>query len=558
MGDDPTRVAIPALGPAELKIPSLSATIRATAQRKPGESVVVSVTCEGAEVHAGELVPLVVQVYRLDLLAMTSRVETPRAERSQPLASAQCSILIDASGKGSASVGLPVTWATDEEAKSAKGKLAGSLLHPVELAAGAGAGDAASADESDAGVPASGRVMKGRSALIGIGAGLLAGWGLLALPGAGGRPAEKPLVEDAGRITRVVMHYRPLEDAAAPDAGDVIADIYRRFLRAAGPEIEVLWVVEDEQALDDLKARLGDDYPPKSLMLATGHGITTWSKDRFTCLARVGGRGLTTLLAPARKAVPNPLRTRDQEVPWRLAAAFPRFFECRDMEMDFDGGDILATSLGVFVHPVILSKNGPASSPSLSAEAVRERLRSQLGEFVWLGPAESDVPPHHVGMFLTVANGTAFVGDVRLAERLVEGHEAELEAACATAGGPADAAARSELARQLDCVAGQMQRLGLRVVRVPAHALRHASRVDELQQRDRRDPRRPHHLLHAHVRDGTPRRRRGRDLPRRRLRGRPHRLLAHLASLRLAPLPRQRRRARLSRTEAISPPRPRL
>ena len=313
--------------------------------------------------------------------------------------------------------------------------------------------------------------MNRRSALIGIGAGLLAGWGLVALFSPRGRAPEPPLVEDVGRIARVVIHYAP-----GADAGEVVAEIYRRFLAAVGPEVRVVWVVEDAHALDDLQARLGDAYPPDSVALTTGHAITTWSKDRFTCLARVGGRGPTTLLAPARKAVPNPLRTNDQEVPWRLAAAFPRLFACRDMRMDFDGGDILATSRGVFVHPAILSKNDPAAPPFQpqgpepvegSAESLRERLRSQLGEFIWLGPAEPDVPPHHVGMFLTVANGTAFVGDVRLADRLTAGHEGELEAACRSAGGPADAATRAELARQLDCVAAQMRRLGLRVVRVP-------------------------------------------------------------------------------------------
>jgi hypothetical protein len=70
-------------------------------------------------------------------------------------------------------------------------------------------------------------------------------------------------------------------------------------------------------------------------------------------------------------------------------------------------------------------------------------------------------------MFLTIAYGTAFVGDVPLADRLIAGHEAELAAACRSAGGPADAPTRSELARQLNSVADQMHSLGLRVLRVP-------------------------------------------------------------------------------------------
>jgi hypothetical protein len=275
------------------------------------------------------------------------------------------------------------------------------------------------------------------------------------------------MVEDVGRITRVVIHYSPGIDQNLPGTGEVVADIYRRFLGAVGSDLQVLWVGENQRDLDDLKVRLGDAYPSDSHVLLANKPITTWSKDRFTCLVRESGRGPTVLLAPARKVVPNPLRIHDQEVPWRLAAAFPRLLACRDMQMDFDGGDILATSRGVFVHPSILSKNNPVPPPFQSAEALREHLHSELGELVWLGPVESNVPLHHVGMFLTVANGTAFVGDVQLADSLTAGHEAEVATACQSADGPADAGTRAGLARQLNCVADQMRSLGLRVVRVP-------------------------------------------------------------------------------------------
>lgn len=302
---------------------------------------------------------------------------------------------------------------------------------------------------------------------IGIGAGLLIGFGLVAWLGSHDRSPEKPLIEDVGRITRVVIHYSPGTDQDLPGTGEAVADIYRQFLRAVASEVQVLWVSGNQRDLDDLRARLGDAYPSNSLVLLTHKPITTWSKDRFTCLVAASGRGPTVLLAPARKVMPNPLRTHDQEVPWRLAAAFPRLMVCLDMQIHFDGGDILATSRGVFVHPAILSKNDPVPSSRHSNERLREHLHSTLGELVWLGPVASDVPPHHVGMFLTVANGTAFVGDVQLADKLTAGHETELAAACRSAGGPADASTRAELARQLNCVADQMHSLGLRVVRVP-------------------------------------------------------------------------------------------
>ena len=302
---------------------------------------------------------------------------------------------------------------------------------------------------------------------IGIGAGLLIGLGLLAWLTPGDRSPAKPLPEDVGRISRVVIHYAPGIDLGLPGTGEVVADIYRQFLRAAGPGFQIIWVVENQRDLDDLKTGLGDVYPSDSLVLLTHTPITTWAKDRFTCLVSEDGRGPTLLLAPARKAVSNPLRINDQEVPWRLTASFPRLFACRDLQMDFDGGDVLATSRGLLVHPAILSRNVPLPQSFPSAEDLRSHLRSQLGELVWLGPRESDVPPHHVGMFLTLANGTAFVGDVRLAETLLARHAPELETACQSAGGLADAPTRTELVRQLDHVADQMRSLGLPVVRVP-------------------------------------------------------------------------------------------
>lgn len=124
--EDPVRVAIPALRPAELKIPSLGATIRATAQRKPGQGVVVTLDCDGAAAYSGKTVPLRVGVFRIGLMAMVSRVETPRSQPSPEMAGAECSLVIDASGKGRATVELPLTWTSDDAAKPEKGKLGGS------------------------------------------------------------------------------------------------------------------------------------------------------------------------------------------------------------------------------------------------------------------------------------------------------------------------------------------------------------------------------------------------------------------------------------------------
>ncbi len=117
-------VMIPALSPAQLKIPSLGATIRATAERAPGEGVVVNLICEGAEGHGGETVPLLVQVYRIDPREMMSRVASIKPR--QTVAGVPYALVIDAEGKGNGSVALPLTWASDDAAKPEKGKLAAS------------------------------------------------------------------------------------------------------------------------------------------------------------------------------------------------------------------------------------------------------------------------------------------------------------------------------------------------------------------------------------------------------------------------------------------------
>ena len=118
--EDSARVTIPALPPAELKSPSLDATVKATAERKPGEAVTVNLSCESSPGHAGETVPLVVYVFRNDPRSMFSRVAPPVSPKE--VAKVECSVLVDSQGKGHASVELPLTWTSDDSPKPKKGK----------------------------------------------------------------------------------------------------------------------------------------------------------------------------------------------------------------------------------------------------------------------------------------------------------------------------------------------------------------------------------------------------------------------------------------------------
>jgi hypothetical protein len=118
--EDSARVTIPALPPAELKIPSLDATVTAVAERKPDEAVTVRLSCECSAGHSRQTVPLVIHVFKNDPRRMMSRVAEPTPPPE--VAKVECSCPIDSEGKGFTSVELPLTWTSDDSPKPEKGK----------------------------------------------------------------------------------------------------------------------------------------------------------------------------------------------------------------------------------------------------------------------------------------------------------------------------------------------------------------------------------------------------------------------------------------------------
>jgi len=110
--EDPVRVIVPRLRGAELKVPSLEATIRAEAACEPGEAVTVTIKGECAGEPGGVTVPLVVHVRRIDPASMFSRMAPPAPP--QEVTSRTCSLFVDSDGRGEATVELPLRWASDE------------------------------------------------------------------------------------------------------------------------------------------------------------------------------------------------------------------------------------------------------------------------------------------------------------------------------------------------------------------------------------------------------------------------------------------------------------
>lgn len=303
-----------------------------------------------------------------------------------------------------------------------------------------------------------------RAILLGVLIGLLVGGGigLLRMQYMRRMLFPAPLPEDSGRITRVVMQYHP-------DAGPLVAPIYTKFLTSVGKDVEVIWAVARQADADELKSRLGTAWPTGHCrIVVTGKEITTWSKDRFVAMRAPGRTGAAVLCAPARTRSPNPLRTNDQEVPYRLAQDPSHLFNVVGTDADFDGGDFLATARHLFAGPAIIEKNAPGPDMRFtSVTRLQAHLEERLGKrLTWLGETPAKSPPHHLGMFLTVIGRTAAVGDLRPAEKLAAAHP-DIRHGLDAAGGEATPAFRADLQQRLDGVARQMQSLGYAVVRVP-------------------------------------------------------------------------------------------
>ncbi len=315
--------------------------------------------------------------------------------------------------------------------------------------------------------------MRTRAIVIGVVGGLVLGGMIGALSTAGSLTDAVPLREDGGQITRVVMQYRPA-------AGALVAPIYAQFLSALGPKVDVVWVVGNASDADDLRSRLGPCWPAgRCRIVAVGKAISTWSKDRFVAMAIPGRQGAAVCCAPARTRSANPLRTNDQEVPYRLALDAGQLFGVRGTDVDFDGGDFLAADHRLFASPAILDKNRQSVMPRSLAQLGADLNGTLHGKITWLGDAPQAAPPHHIGMYLTLIGRTAAVGDVRMAEQVIAAHP-EMLPALQVAGGIADPAFRagSECLPGTCCPADA--RAGLHGhPRAPA-ALRHPARLDEL------------------------------------------------------------------------------
>ena len=298
--------------------------------------------------------------------------------------------------------------------------------------------------------------------MVGVIIGLVTGGAILALTGSSQQrpaPSGPMLSECDGHLRDLVLQY----DSAACE---IVAPVYRDFLRALDRDVSVHVVCEDRATFDDFLASVGP-MPCRVGAILVNHSVTAWSRDRWVALTPATAGGVTTLLSPRGEAGAEvwPARAGDERVGRDIAAALAPAVLARRSGLYFDGGDFLADNDTVFVVPRVLQRN--IQQTVRSREDFLAVLTSELKRRVVL---LDEAPDHHAGMFMaSVGDRTMLVGDPSLARELVAAGMGQADGAdtnefMGLPGGP-DFTPRTQ--HLFDAVAGQCGASGYRVVRIP-------------------------------------------------------------------------------------------
>ncbi len=257
-------------------------------------------------------------------------------------------------------------------------------------------------------------------------------------------------------MRQLVIHYES-------SAREVVAPIYRQFLRALDPDVTVFAVCPDRSAFADLSATV---LPVrcKLLPVIVGHPITAWSRDRWVALAPASRSGPTTLWVPRGEAAGEiwPARAGDEQVGADLAWQLRVHLSERRSDFYFDGGDFLADSETVFVVGRVLQRN-LEQTVRTRGYFLQQLSRELKRRVILLEPS----PDHHAGMFMASLGGRRMlVGDPSLArqwlpENIEESGRGEF---MQLPGGPDFTPATQGL---FDAVARQCTTAGYQVFRIP-------------------------------------------------------------------------------------------
>jgi hypothetical protein len=298
--------------------------------------------------------------------------------------------------------------------------------------------------------------------IVGAIIGLAAGSAIVAFTGSpehAPAPSGPILSECDGRLCELVLQYEPA-------ARDIVAPVYRDFLRALAPDASVHVACPDPAAFADFGAAVGT-VPCRVAPIFTGHPMTSWSRDRWVALAPAAAGAPTTLWSPRGEAAQEvwPERAGDERIGRDIAAALAPRVRAQRSRLYFDGGDFLADGEAVFVLPRVLERN--------IQQTVRNRkelLDLLAREFKRRVILLDEAPDHHAGMFMASAGDrNMLVGDPSLARELISVEMAQHEHASTNEfmslpGGPDFTASTQRL---FDAVAAQCAAAGYRVVRIP-------------------------------------------------------------------------------------------
>jgi len=264
------------------------------------------------------------------------------------------------------------------------------------------------------------------------------------------RPTPEIVADTGGALQHLVLHFDPR-------AEQDVAPTYRDLLRALDSTVELSIVVEKRthfKRFEKLLQRWRIPNPSRFHAVVVGRAITTWSRDRYTLLTQGRRRVLLVRPEPHRAIA---ARQNDWYAPFALARALGPDTEVRIAPLTFDGGDLTATERHVFATGLLLGRN-PGSELG-RPEPLRRWLRRHTGrEPVLIGRTPQDVPPHHVGMFVTPLGGrTVLVGDPQAGLKLLP-RGTKL---------PLPVERRPGFLRRFDFVAAELRRAGFQVLRVP-------------------------------------------------------------------------------------------
>ncbi len=257
------------------------------------------------------------------------------------------------------------------------------------------------------------------------------------------------VADNGGGFEQLVMHFDP---RAMAEVGPTYQDLFQSF--PSSTEIDI--VVEKAEDFDTFHTLLRTwniERPERFHPIVIGKQITTWSRDRYTLMRRGDER---YLLSPPRPVDGHIARQNDWWAPFAVAKAHEEV-DVEVADLIFEGGDFVATKSYVFATALLRRRN--EGGELYDERATRKWIERHAGKkVILLGENISQIPEHHIGMFVTpIDDTTILVGDPDLGLSLLP-KDAEL---------PFPVARDKATLDRFRYVATRLEELGFTIVRMP-------------------------------------------------------------------------------------------